>query len=212
MPLTSTISYAHTQPATLFWLTLFHNNEKQISGIDRSSQPLQTTPQPQQSTPQPLQINGDTVITIVLSALMAFNSENLLQVLERAWRIVESNAKDKDLTLTVVHTCYFHLMQNARDIVKIGDTSQGPSSNAIWVISLLTNASTLKEMDTIFAIIVNITCSKQVNQNVSQNVGIMNKKLKIFEIATVYGSESIFEVDEALTREELNKEEKTLQL
>lgn len=198
MPLTSTISYAHTQPATLFWLTLFHNNEKQISGIDRSSQPLQ--------------INGDTVMTIVLSALMAFNSENLLQVLERAWRIVESNAKDKDLTLTVVHTCYFHLMQNARDIVKIGDTSQGPSSNAIWVISLLTNASTLKEMDTIFAIIVNITCSKQVNQNVSQNVGIMNKKLKIFEIATVYGSESIFEVDEALTREELNKEEKTLQL
>ena len=198
MPLTSTISYAHTQPATLFWLTLFHNNEKQISGIDRSSQPLQ--------------INGDTVMTIVLSALMAFNSENLLQVLERAWRIVESNAKDKDLTLTVVHTCYFHLMQNARDIVKIGDTSQGPSSNAIWVISLLTNASTLKEMDTIVAIIVNITCSKQVNQNVSQNVGIMNKKLKIFEIATVYGSESIFEVDEALTREELNKEEKTLQL
>ena len=198
MPLTSTISYAHTQPATLFWLTLFHNNEKQISGIDRSSQPLQ--------------INGDTVMTIVLSALMAFNSENLLQVLERAWRIVESNAKDKDLTLTVVHTCYFHLMQNARDIVKIGDASQGPSSNAIWVISLLTNASTLKEMDTIFAIIVNITCSKQVNQNVSQNVGIMNKKLKIFEIATVYGSESIFEVDEALTREELNKEEKTLQL
>ena len=198
MPLTSTISYAHTQPATLFWLTLFHNNEKQISGIDRSSQPLQ--------------INGDTVMTIVLSALMAFNSENLLQVLERAWRIVESNAKDKDLTLTVVHTCYFHLMQNARDIVKIGDTSQGPSSNAIWVISLLTNASTLKEMDTIFAIIVNITCSKQVNQNVSQNVGIMNKKLKIFEIATAYGSESIFEVDEALTREELNKEEKTLQL
>ena len=198
MPLTSTISYAHTQPATLFWLTLFHNNEKQISGIDRSSQPLQ--------------INGDTVMTIVLSALMAFNSENLLQVLERAWRIVESNAKDKDLTLTVVHTCYFHLMQNARDVVKIGDTSQGPSSNAIWVISLLPNASTLKEMDTIFAIIVNITCSKQVNQNVSQNVGIMNKKLKIFEIATVYGSESIFEVDEALTREELNKEEKTLQL
>lgn len=67
-------------------------------------------------------------------------------------------------------------------------------------------------MDAIFAIIVNIICSKQVNQNVSQNVGIMNKKLKIFEIATVYDSGSIFEVDEALTREELNKEEKTLQL
>ena len=198
MPLTSTISYAHTQPATLFWLTLFHNNEKQVSGIDRSSQPLQ--------------INGDRVMAIVLSALMAFNSENLLQVLERAWRIAESNAKDKDLTLTVVHTCYFHLMQNARDIAKIGDTSQGPSSNALWMIRLLTNASKLKEMDAIFAIIVNIICSKQVNQNVPQNVGIMNKKLKIFEIATVYDSGSIFEVDEALTREELNKEEKTLQL
>ena len=81
------------------------------------------------------------------------------------------------------------------------------------------NATTLQEMDAIFATIVNITCSKQVNQNVSQNVGIMNKKIENFrvtlnqkEIATVYVSGSLSEVGEALTREELNTEEKTLQL
>ena len=58
---------------------------------------------------------------------------------------------------------------------------QGPRSNALWMISLLMNATTLQEMDTIFAMIASITCSKQVNQNVSQNVGIMNKKIKKFE-------------------------------
>ena len=47
----------------------------------------------------------------------------------------------------------------------------------------------------------------------------MNKKIETFratlnqkEIATVYDSGSLSEVDEALTREELNTEEKTLQL
>ena len=81
------------------------------------------------------------------------------------------------------------------------------------------NATTLQEMDAIFATIVNMTCSKQVNQNVSQNIGIMNKKIENFrvtlnqkEIATVYVSGSLSEVDEALTREELNTEEKALQL
>ena len=58
---------------------------------------------------------------------------------------------------------------------------QGPRSNALLMISLLMNATTLQEMDTIFAMIASITCSKQVNQNVSQNVGIMNKKIKKFE-------------------------------
>ena len=58
---------------------------------------------------------------------------------------------------------------------------QGPRSNALLMISLLMNATTLQEMDTIFAMIASITFSKQVNQNVSQNVGIMNKKIKKFE-------------------------------
>ena len=99
-------------------------------------------------------------MTFVLSALMVFNSENLLQFLERAWRFVKGNAKDNDLTLAIVHTCLFHLMRNARDIVKSSYTSQGPRSNPLRMISLLMNATTLQEMDTIFAIIVNITRSK----------------------------------------------------
>ena len=98
-------------------------------------------------------------MTFALSALIVFNSENLLQFLERAWRIVEVNAKDNDLTLTIVHTCSFHLMRNARDTVKSSYTRQGPRSNNLWMISLLLNATatTLQEMDAIFAMIVNIT-------------------------------------------------------
>ena len=197
LPLASMVSSAHTHTVILF-LTLFRNHEKQIYGIDKLSQPLQ--------------INSDRAMTFVLSALIVFNSENLLQFLERVWRIDKGNAKDNVLTLTKVHNCSFHLMRNARDIVKSSYTSQGPRSDALWMISLLMNATTLQEMNTVFAIIVNITCSKQVTQNVLQNVGIMNKKIGNFrvtlnqkEIAIVYGSVSLSEVDEALTREELRR-------
>ena len=49
-------------------------------------------------------------MTSVLSALMIFNSKNLLQFLQRTQRIVKGNAKDNDLTLRIAHTCSFHLM------------------------------------------------------------------------------------------------------
>ena len=110
-------------------------------------------------------------------------------------------------------------MRNARDIVKSSFTSQCPRSNALWMISLLMNTTTFQKMDTIFAMIISITCSKQVNKNVSQNDGIMNRKIENFQetlnqkkMATKYGPRSLCEGDEALTREELNTEEKTLQL
>ena len=82
-------------------------------------------------------------MTFVLSVLMVFNSESLLQFLERAWRIVKGNAKDNNLTLTIVRTCSFHLMRNSRYIVKSSYTSQDPRSNALWMISLLKNATAL---------------------------------------------------------------------
>lgn len=74
-------------------------------------------------------------------------------------------------------------------------------------------------MNTIFAMIINITWSKQVYWNVSQIVGTMKKitenlrvTLNQKENGFVYGSESLSDVDEALSREEVNTEEKTLQL
>ena len=78
LPLTSILSSTHTQPAIFFWLTLFRNYEEKIYGIDKLFQPLQ--------------INSVRTMTLVLSALMVFNSENLLQFLESAWRIVKGNA------------------------------------------------------------------------------------------------------------------------
>lgn len=79
-------------------------------------------------------------------------------------------------------------------------------------------ATTLQEMNTIYAMIINITWSKQVYWNVSQIVGTMRKIIENLRVTLnqkengfVYGSESS-SVDETLSREEVNTEEKTLQL
>ena len=82
-------------------------------------------------------------MTFVLSVSMVFNSESLLQFLERARRIVKGSAKDNNLILTIVRTCSFHLMRNSRDIVKSSYTSQDPRSKSLWMISLLMNATAL---------------------------------------------------------------------
>lgn len=78
--------------------------------------------------------------------------------------------------------------------------------------------TTLQEMNTIYAMIINITWSKQVYWNVSQIVGTMRKIIENLRVTLnqkengfVYGSESS-SVDETLSREEVNTEEKTLQL
>lgn len=80
-------------------------------------------------------------------------------------------------------------------------------------------ATTLQEMNTIYAMIINITWSKQVYWNVSQIVGTMRKIIENLRVTLnqkengfVYGSESSSDVDETLSREEVNTEEKTLQL
>lgn len=80
-------------------------------------------------------------------------------------------------------------------------------------------ATTLQEMNTIYAMIINITWSKQVYWNVSQIVGTMRKIIENLRVTLnqkengfVDGSESSSDVDETLSREEVNTEEKTLQL
>ena len=42
----------------------------------------------------------------------------LLLLLERSWRIVHGLVSFKELQLTVTHTCAFHFMHNAKEILK----------------------------------------------------------------------------------------------
>ena len=205
LPVASMVSSTHNQPAIQYWMSLFRNHEKQIYGINNLSQPIQ--------------INSDRALTFVITALQVFNGETLLKFLKRSWRIIHGEAMEDDLQLTIVHTCSFHLMRNGREIAKNCYGSKGPRSNAMWMISLLLNASDLKEMDTIFAMIVNITSSKKVDKKLKENVAVMNKKIENFrstltqkEMKTVLGDTTTTQVENEFKKEDATSEEQTLML
>ena len=53
-----------------------------------------------------------------MTAMQVFGNKTLSMFLERSWRIVHGLASFKGLQLTVIHTCAFHFMRNAKEIVK----------------------------------------------------------------------------------------------
>ena len=56
--------------------------------------------------------------------------------LERSWRIVHGLASFKELQLTVIHTCAFHYMRKAKEIVKKNDTEWSKKCSDVNAISL----------------------------------------------------------------------------
>ena len=61
-----------------------------------------------------MQINSDRAMKFVITAIQVFNGESRRDFLQRAWNIVTENGNVEEL----LHTCAFHFMRNARDIVK----------------------------------------------------------------------------------------------
>ena len=53
-----------------------------------------------------------------MTAMQVFGNKTLSMFLERSWRIVHGLASFIGLQLTVIHTCAFHFMRNAKEIVK----------------------------------------------------------------------------------------------
>ena len=98
------ISSDQTQPTVKHWVTCFRNDEKQIYGANKLSQPLQ--------------INSDRAMVFVITAMEVFNNENLLGFLKISWKILHGHASVEELKITMVHTSAFHFMKNSKEIVK----------------------------------------------------------------------------------------------
>ena len=79
--------------------------------------------------------------------------------LERSWRIVHGLASFKELQLTVIHTCVFQCMRNVKEIEKKKTIPSGARSAAMWMLSLLMNRETMKDLGNAFELFIIVTCS-----------------------------------------------------
>ena len=168
LPLSMMISSDQTQPTIQYWLATFRNNEKMLYGSDKVSQPIQ--------------VNSDRAMGFILSALQVFNGETFHQFLQRAWRIVLGKAENSDLTLTIVHSCAFHFMRNSKDLVK-KSFKTGSRAIGMWMLSLLMNTKTMEELNKAVLLIIWVTSSQQVTEEVRSCVSLLNKLLKDFRTA-----------------------------
>ena len=139
------ISSDQTQPTAEYWISRFRNGEKKIYGASRLSQPVQ--------------INSDRAMVFVVTAMRVFNNETLVMFLERSWKILPGIATLKELQLTVIHTCAFHFMRNAKEIVK-RTMKVGSRSAGMWMLSLLMNRVNMRDLESAIKLIIVVTCSK----------------------------------------------------
>ena len=160
------ISSDQTQPTVQDQVSCFRNDEKRIYGASNLSQPVQ--------------INSDRAMVFIMIAMQVFNNETLPMLLERSWRTVHGLASIKELQLTVIHTCAFHFMRNAKEIVKKTMPS-GAKSVAMWMLSLLMNRETMKDLENAVELIIIVTCSKHITDSVRSSVGKLNNVLKCFK-------------------------------
>ena len=118
LPVAIMILSDQTQPTVQYWMSCFRNDEKRISRASNLSHPVQT--------------NSDRPMVFIMTVVQVFNNETLSMFLDRSWRIVHGLASFKQLQLTVIHTCAFHFMHNAKEIVKKTMPS-GARSVAMWM-------------------------------------------------------------------------------
>mgnify|MGYP002803810279 CR=1 FL=1 len=110
----------------------------------------------------PHQITTDYSKAIILAVLREFNNESLTSFFTRAYRLMRREGTDEDVKLTIPHVGCSHFMhivhKNLSAIRRLKQTakgSDGSSHGSVWYrfnmycMSLLVNASTLEEFDTI---------------------------------------------------------------
>ena len=84
------------------------------------------------------------------------------------------------MQLTVIHTCAFYLMQNAKEIVK-RTMKVGSKSAGMWMLSLLMNREYMCDLESAIKLIIVVTCSKFITNDVCLCIGTLNKVLKDFK-------------------------------
>ena len=118
-------------------------------------------------------------MVFVVTAMRVFNNETLFMFLKRSWKILHGVVTSKELQLTVIHTCAFHFMRNAKEIVK-RTMKVGSRSAGMWMLSLLMNRENMRDLESAIKLIITVTCSKYLTNRVRLCIGTSNQVLKDF--------------------------------
>ena len=136
----------------------------------------------------PRQLNTDYSKAILLAVLKEFNNETLEAFFQRAFRILNKEGTEQDFELTIPHVGCSHFMHIVHK--KIKELSR--SKEEVWYrfnmycVSLLVNARTLYEFDTIFEdVVICLSSKKQTKilstayQRLSGRINNMKKDCEI---------------------------------
>ena len=84
------------------------------------------------------------------------------------------------MQLTVIHSCAFHFLQNAKEIVK-RTMKVGSRSAGMWMLSLLMNREIISDLESAIKSIIVVTCSKGLRHRAHLCIETLNKVLKDFK-------------------------------
>ena len=81
------------------------------------------------------------------------------------------------MQLTVIHTCAFHFIRNAKEIIK-RTMKVGSRNGGMWMLSLLMNKKNIRDLERAIKLIIAATCSNYLTNHVPLCIRTLNKILK----------------------------------
>ena len=102
LPITVMLSESHSTMDIVHWINCFIEKYKQVYGYGKPF-------------PKPPVIHSDRATAFLVAGIQIFNSdETMARYIERCWRIVKRQATQRDLEVTVIHSCLGHFMKNIK--------------------------------------------------------------------------------------------------
>ncbi|CAF4249402.1 unnamed protein product [Rotaria sp. Silwood2] len=133
VPLTFMLSESQTLHTVTNWLLTFKENHKKVF------------PHKKDSFPKPVVIISDRAQIFLQAALRVFNEETYQQFFERAYRIVNHQAIENDLSKTIIHACLSHFMLDMRKRTN-KYLPEDIREFAMWCMALLVNTNLWNDM------------------------------------------------------------------
>ncbi|CAF4730871.1 unnamed protein product, partial [Rotaria sp. Silwood2] len=131
--------------------------------------------------PQPQIVLSDRAQVFLIASLRIWNNETMNDFLNRAYRIITSNATDSDLQKTNIHACLAHVLLDARNIIN-KYIPERFRNFAMWCIALLVNTSVWCEFMNNWQLICFVFLELHLGEkhiNVSYQDALMDKISKI---------------------------------
>ena len=185
LPVAQYVTSSHTVTSIASFLMKFREVEKVVkNGVNVTPKLIMT----------------DQSLAIIKACLKEFTGESMNDFMNRGFRVVQGKANHEDLSKTIIHVCFSHIMNNTKkDLRKnpLGKRKKGEKKKikdfVMTLFARLVECQTLHEMDELVRHAYLIMNSKNLTAKVQKSLEVIEHSIKEFPDVEAISKQQILE-------------------